>query len=238
MSRESMGEASVQAFAAWAGAFPWHTWATLTYAPHSPHSGREQNPTVRSARRAVAWLLERGRVHTAVWVTERGSRFGRVHNHALLSFYPGIGPWAVQVDQDETERTWERVFGFAQMEPFDPVKGAAGYCGKYLRKQDCDWDIWQASNNSPTKPASWRNAWSRTGNSILTLPRATRLPTSLSASSTAGMRRRSQADSGIRPTSAVYFDGTKRVTLESGSNPPDNPGTCRILVRDSPGRLT
>lgn len=237
MSRESMGEASVQAFAAWAGAFPWHTWSTLTYAPVSPYSGREQNPTVRSARRAIAWLLERGRVQAAVWVTERGKRFGRVHNHALLSFFPS-DPWSIQVDQDETVRTWERTFGWMQAEPFDPVKGAAGYCGKYLRKQDCDWDLWQASNNSPTKPGQSRNAWARTTNLILPWQSVTRRPTSPSALSAAGARRRSQAGTGIPPTSAVYFNGTRRATPESSTNPPDNPGTYRILVRDSQERLT
>lgn len=232
-----MAEASVQAFGAWAGAFPWHTWATLTYAPVNPYSGREQNPTILSARRAISWLLERGRVRAAVWVTERGKRFGRVHNHALLSFFDP-SPFAVQVDERETVETWERTFGWMQAEPFDPVKGAAGYCGKYLRKQDCDWDLWQASTNSPIKPGPSRSDWSRTGNSTLLLPSATRLPMSLSGHTASGVRRRSLRGSEIPPTSAVYFDGTKRATPESSTNPPDSPGICRILIRDSPGRLT
>lgn len=230
-----MGEDSVQAFGAWAGSFPWHTWATLTYAPVSPYSGREQVPTIRSARRAMEWIVESGRVRAAVWATERGKRFGRVHNHALLSFFPD-DPWSVQVDQDETERLWERVYGFAQMEPFDPERGAAGYVGKYLRKQECDWDLWQASKHSPTRRSASRNDWNTTNDFTLTSRKGMLPQVWQSGKSWAARRRESQAGIVIPPTSEVCYDGTKRVTPESSTNPRGNPGTCRILIRDSRGQ--
>jgi hypothetical protein len=37
--------------------------------------------------------------------------------------------------------TWNEFNGFATIEPFDPAKGAAWYCAKYLMKANGDWEL-------------------------------------------------------------------------------------------------
>lgn len=228
-------QAAVLEFGAWMGKVPWESWGTFTYAPRSPVTGERVEPTIDSARRSIEWFLDLGLVQSAVWVTERGAKFGRVHNHALLSgFAPE--PDSATLDRVQLVRMWETRHGFARLEAFDPKRGAAGYVGKYLRKQDCDWDLWQASRNSPTLPRGSRSNSSMTNGSTLLWQSATRLPQSQSARSSRARRRASQADIAIPPTSALYFDGTRRVTPGSSTNPPDSPGISRTLIRDSLGR--
>lgn len=226
-------QAAVQEFGGWMGRVPWHTWGTFTYAPRNPVTGEAVIPTVDSARRSIEWFLGEGLIESAVWVTEKGSRFGRVHNHALLS---GFNQDLAPMDRAQLQRMWEARHGFARLEQFDPSRGAAGYVGKYLRKQDCDWDLWQASNNSPTKRSGSRNGSSTTKTLIPMWLSGTRQPTSQSARSSAARRRKSRPDSDPPRTSEICYDGTRRETRGSSTNLPGNPGISRIRLVDWPGR--
>jgi len=228
-------QAAVQEFGAWMGGVPWESWGTFTYAPRSPVTGEKVEPTIDSARRSIEWFLDLGLVQSAVWVTERGAKFGRVHNHALLSgFAPE--PESATLDRIQLLRMWEARHGFARLEAFDPKRGAAGYVGKYLRKQDCDWDLWQASRNSPTLRRPFPNASSMTSDCIPMWQTATRQPQSQSARSSRARRLVSRPDTETPRTFVVSYDGTRRVTPGSSSSPPGSPGISRILRLDNPGR--
>lgn len=230
MTKAELAAKAKEEFGVWMGGQEWSGWGTFTYAPTRPLDGAEQNPTVRSARRAFLWFLDRGLVRSAVWVTERGERFGRVHNHALIeTFEPGADP----IDRELIAREWNRVFGFAKLDPYDPARGAAGYVGKYLSKQDCDWDLWHSSNSSATKQSRSQSDWSTTPGSIPLWQSGTRRPTSYYCTRLGKALPQSRRATGNPPTSAIYFDGTKRVIPASSTNPPASRGTCRILIRDS-----
>jgi hypothetical protein len=129
-------------FGDWLSSQHWDYFATLTYP--KPYS-------VRSARRAqeAFWKDVPG---TAIWVTERGTLTGRVHNHALLRLpHPLTSAGLILATR---QRLWKHYrHKFKTLDDngdivyprcdFDPYKGESGarYCAKYITKQPDDWDI-------------------------------------------------------------------------------------------------
>jgi hypothetical protein len=111
--------------AAWLRDCDWSHWATLTY---------RKTPTPRSCRRHAERFFKRtGGI--AWWCTERGAIGGRAHNHALLVLPVDVSPAACW-------DWWVEKHGRAQVEAYDPKKGAAHYVAKYITKAPDDWDLW------------------------------------------------------------------------------------------------
>jgi len=135
---------------AWLELQEWDTFATLTY---------RNSLSVPSARRAMERFLQLADVELAWWVTERGDKFGRVHNHALIRHH-GTGLLLFDdptLPADRAEAQWRARYGIARYDRYDPDRGAAGYCASYVTKKVCDYDLWLPSTSSPIKPSPLRN---------------------------------------------------------------------------------
>ena len=65
---------------------------------------------------------------------EYGPLGGRLHMHALMLNTAHL-PRMAWLNE------WNRRAGFARILPFDPTKGAAFYCSKYVTKQLGDYDF-------------------------------------------------------------------------------------------------
>lgn len=79
-------------------------------------------------------------VKLAWWVTERGDRFGRVHNHALIQWRQTL--LGNSDASSYWSGWWRERFGISEMDQYDPERGAAGYLASYVTKKVCDYDIW------------------------------------------------------------------------------------------------
>jgi hypothetical protein len=65
---------------------------------------------------------------------EYGPHGGRLHLHALVSNVAHLHRFTWM-------NRWEKRNGYARILPFDPERGAAHYCAKYVIKQFGDWDL-------------------------------------------------------------------------------------------------
>lgn len=118
--------------ATWLQRQPWDTFATLTYGKY--------DPSPAAARRHVERFLQLAPVKLAWWVTEHGEKFGRVHNHALIAWRSTLlGP---EEASDYWNAWWRDRNGIAQLDAYDPERGAAGYLASYVTKKVADYDIW------------------------------------------------------------------------------------------------
>jgi hypothetical protein len=108
--------------------FPWCWWVTLTFDPKRHLVGEA------GALGAWAWWLKRirkGLGHRVefVLVLER-HRSGLLHLHALVLNTDSLRYVPMS-------RAWQERYGFAQVETYNPGRGATGYLGKYLFKDNC-----------------------------------------------------------------------------------------------------
>lgn len=110
--------------------YPWDWFLTLTF--------REPVVSFRAHRlfERFAKDLEKAAGIPIAWfrADEFGPRGGRLHLHALIL---NVGHLRRLSWMDE----WNRRAGYARILPFDPSKGAAYYCAKYVTKAFGDWDL-------------------------------------------------------------------------------------------------
>lgn len=116
----------------WLQRQPWDAFATLTYGKY--------DPSVRAARRHVERFMDVAPIKMAWWVTERGERFGRIHNHALILW--GSTMFGPEDAAAYWNGWWRERNGIAELQPYDPERGAAGYLASYVTKKVCEYDIW------------------------------------------------------------------------------------------------
>lgn len=142
------------AWGEWLSCFPWDAWGTLTFA-----AGEF---THEAASRAFARFARHFTTHHPIgtWFVghEVGAR-GRLHLHCLLGQMMERTPEA----RSALWEWWFKRYGRAQVLGYDPEKGAAHYCAKYVSKElahyDLDfggWFIWDSggkprqSSDGPT----------------------------------------------------------------------------------------
>jgi len=110
--------------------FPWDWFLTLTFAEpvgsFRAHRlfGKFALDIEKAAGRPIGWF--RG--------DEFGSQGGRFHMHALMLNTRDL----VRM---QWLNEWNDRAGWARILPFDPTKGAAFYCSKYVTKEIGDWDL-------------------------------------------------------------------------------------------------
>jgi hypothetical protein len=109
--------------------FSWDWYATWTFA--------DDVKTFTAHNRLARWLrdLEKAAGSPIAWFRgdEYGERFGKFHMHGLIANVAHMGRF-------QWMRRWEPN-GYARIYAYDPLKGAAYYVSKYVRKQLGDWDL-------------------------------------------------------------------------------------------------
>jgi hypothetical protein len=109
--------------------FEWDWFVTLTFDRPITHIGAQNafrryvKKLEEAAGQPIAWFL----------VVERGT-IGQLHLHALISQVRRLNRYTWM-------RIWDKRNGFARIYVFDPRRGAAYYCAKYLPRTDCDFDL-------------------------------------------------------------------------------------------------
>jgi len=124
--------------AEWLSTMPWDWWCTLTFKT-------EQWP--ESADRAFReWTAELRKDSPALgfFVGQERGRLQRLHLHAL------IGGLATHVRRTVAWKRWDRRHGFAQVQPYDPDRGASHYITKYVTKDFEGWDIHAVGTPDPS----------------------------------------------------------------------------------------
>lgn len=110
--------------------YPWDWFATLTF--------REPVGSFRAHRLFGYFVrdIEKAAGIPIAWFRgdEYGPRGGRLHLHALMLNVAHLRRLTWMDD-------WNRRAGYARILPFDPGRGAAYYCAKYVTKQFGDWDL-------------------------------------------------------------------------------------------------
>lgn len=126
----SMTEQLAEAWGTFLAGYPWDWFLTLTFR-EPPGSFRAHRMFDRFARD-----IERAANAPIGWfrADEYGSIGGHLHIHGLML---GTGHLSRMAWLHE----WNRWAGFARILPFDPAKGAAFYCSKYVTKQFGDYDF-------------------------------------------------------------------------------------------------
>jgi hypothetical protein len=120
----------VEAWGDFLSKYYWSWFVTLTFREETKSfTGlRKFNAFIRMLQKATSGSV------TFFRVDELGRINGRYHIHALVG---GV--------DDLRRLTWMDIWnernGFATIEPFDPTKGAAWYCAKYLMKANGDWEL-------------------------------------------------------------------------------------------------
>jgi hypothetical protein len=128
-----MQEQLAEAWGQFLSGYPWDWFCTFTFrSGDDPPSSFRAHRLFGSFMRDVTTRSEQ----PVFWFRgdEYGPRGGRLHIHAL------VGNVAAErrlywMDQ------WDRRAGYARILPFDPNKGAAFYCSKYVTKQFGDWNL-------------------------------------------------------------------------------------------------
>lgn len=133
----------------WLNGYDWSHWATLTFAPYQrpskPGLGPPKDDATKNkpgpppdyAHRAFNRFISglSCRSGQGVWWfrgDEFGERLGRLHLHSVIGGADRVPPEALA-------RAWRD--GFAQVERFDPEKGAAHYVTKYVTKGLADYEV-------------------------------------------------------------------------------------------------
>lgn len=116
----------------WLSEQEWTQWGTFTFADPLTHA---------SARRQFSRFVDSPRFclppDRVAWASEDGKLLGRTHVHALLWWRKPHRP-----DATDMWRSWFDSWGRAEVEEYDPEKGASHYVAKYVAKPDrCDWDV-------------------------------------------------------------------------------------------------
>ncbi len=149
---------------------PWDAYATWTFNRIVIASG-----AMFWAKRHIEWLEKAASQHIYGFVAaERGKSGGLIHLHALLGnvkhmqFYCGekkpssFGPGnpGVSSNGKNSEKKWARLHkcclthawpcGYANVFPYDPVRGAKHYVSKYITKDLAEWDLFGLPTTSQT----------------------------------------------------------------------------------------
>ena len=133
----------MEALATWAAAFPWTSFATLTF----------RRPMRKDALRfARAWfraICKEADSFGRIMCGEEWHHDGeRLHLHALVYVEGGE-----LLDLTTWWRWWYTRFGRARVERYDPSRGAAFYVAKYIRKeQNADWFLLEYGKRSRIYP--------------------------------------------------------------------------------------
>lgn len=177
------------------GAYPWTWFLTLTFSPQSRGDGvdsagrdtkkaddgpspfRPRPIAETSAFRAHRIFetftreIEKSVGAPVAWfrADEYGPQGGRLHLHALMTNTESQHRWSWM-------KRWEELAGYARILPFDPARGAAFYCAKYVAKQFGDWAVSSnlAAQMAPS-PATQASFWpgARTARKQDDAPRST-----------------------------------------------------------------
>lgn len=136
-----------EVFGDWLSGYEWSHWGTFTFRPYAPRPkpglapprlrSVPPGPSVEFAHREwrrYVRRLERTLYQRIWWFRgdEFGEQLGRLHFHALLGGAPGV-------EAELLAKPWTA--GFAQVEEYDPNRGAAHYVTKYVRTNFGDWDL-------------------------------------------------------------------------------------------------
>jgi hypothetical protein len=120
----------VEAWGDFLANYRWSWFVTLTF--------REETKSFRGHRRFNAFIraLEKATKREVPFfrADQLGDVNGRFHFHALIA------------NVDDLRRLtwmdwWNRLNGFAQIEPFDPTRGAPWYCARYLLRQNTEYEL-------------------------------------------------------------------------------------------------
>ena len=115
-----LARTAAQAMSHWLGQWPWDWWATLTF--RYPVSGRRAHRLWVNFLHALEHQVQ-GKIHY-VRVTQPQTQRGDVpHFHALLMGVKGEDPvvW---------KGRWEQMAGLAEIDIYDPHRGATYYLAK------------------------------------------------------------------------------------------------------------
>jgi hypothetical protein len=123
-----------ESLAEWADKYVFQMWMTGTFKPDQAY--RDAIKTKRAFQRFIERLSkEYGKDAIEFFmVVERFKHGDFTHIHALLNGLEGL-------TYNQVREFWESMFGRAQVEGYDPTKGASFYLTKYILKDTCDWDI-------------------------------------------------------------------------------------------------
>ncbi len=125
-----MDKQLAEAWGSFLAGYPWDWFVTLTF--------REPVVSFRAHRLFHSFCCDIDRIAgTPIgWfrADEYGPRGGRLHIHALMLNVAHLRRLSL-MDK------WQKLAGYARILPFDPDKGAAYYCAKYVTKTFGDWDV-------------------------------------------------------------------------------------------------
>ena len=113
--------------AAWVSQHKWTHWCTFTFRQETSDNG---------ARRQIERMYERFSntgLRSLYYVIEEGSRYDRIHGHALGVFE--------SQSADIVWQFWKSKIGRCQIRPFETEKGAVEYITNYMKKGTIDWDF-------------------------------------------------------------------------------------------------
>ena len=117
--------------AAWLDDFGWDIFFTFTHA-----RGDLSLPAWRRAMRRFYDSVGPARLY---WATERG-KLGRSHVHGLMGGRKH--KWAPPITVDHVFKYGTKTFGRTAAGIYDPGRGAAAYCSKYVTKDAHDYDFY------------------------------------------------------------------------------------------------
>lgn len=126
----SMESELTEAWGRFLADYPWDWFLTLTFRD-PPGTFRAHRMFARFARD-----IEKAANVRIGWfrADEYGSAAGHLHLHALMLNTGHLSRIAWMQE-------WDRRAGFARILPFDPTRGAAFYCSKYIAKQLGEYDF-------------------------------------------------------------------------------------------------
>jgi len=141
------------AFGEWLGRYDWDYFGTFTFS--MPRRSSAIAPVARWWRYASSITRQCVPAYARAFIADEFHRDGeRFHAHALLYSDP-------QAWQDDLWGTWRKHWGRERILRFDPAKGAAHYCAKYMLKESrrqaewrfVEWHEGQISDGSDLEAA-------------------------------------------------------------------------------------
>lgn len=120
------------AWGEWLGTFPWDAWGTLTFAAGEFTHDAASRAWARFSREF------QNQHPLGCWFVghEVGAR-GRLHLHCLL----GAMLQPTPASRTQLWEWWFKRYGRAQIAGYDPERGAAHYCAKYVSKELAHYDL-------------------------------------------------------------------------------------------------
>ncbi len=120
------------AWGQWLGTFPWDAWGTMTFA-----AGEFTHDAASRAWQRFARHFQMQQPLGTWFVGHEVGARGRLHLHCLLGGMHDRTPEA----RTQLWEWWFKRYGRAQVLGYDPEKGAAHYCAKYVSKELAFYDL-------------------------------------------------------------------------------------------------